>query len=181
MRVWVDPRELRALAIVLVTAAVLAACGEDKASEQKARTVTGEGFSVQMPGKAERSVSTVQSAAGPVRVTAYVSESGSEGFSVSVAPLPAGAKGDLEGAVNGAAANTGGTAKESVSTRYGGFPARDARITDAKDRKGRKGTLFVRVILAKHKLFQLQFVQQGGDVKSPPQAYTTFVGSLKIS
>jgi hypothetical protein len=166
---------------LLLTAVALVACGDKKASEEKAETINGDGFSVAMPGKAERSQTSAPSAVGPVPVTAYISQTGSEGFSISVAKLPSGTKGNLDGAVQGAASHTGGTATDTSKTTYQGFEARDARITRATDKYGRKGTLFVRVIIAKGKLIQLQFVKEGANVKSAPESYKTFLASLKIS
>ena len=164
---------------VTLSATALVACA-DKSSEEKADTLTGAGFSVKMPGEPKRSTQTVPTAAGPVVLTAYVSEGGEEGFSMSVAKIPETVKGDLDGAVQGAASNVKGTLKDTVRTTYQGFPARDTRITNAQDANGNKGTVFARVILAKGKLFQLQFVQEGADVKKPPAAYGRFLASLKI-
>lgn len=173
-------RRLLQVIVVTLSTAVLVACGE-QASEKKVDTLTGEGFSVDMPGKPKRSTQTVQTPAGPVLLTAYVTEGGEEGFSMSVAKIPSTVKGDIDGAVQGAASNVKGTPKDTVKTTYQGFPARDTRIVNAQDANGNKGTVFTRVILAKGKLFQLQFVQEGADVKKPPAAYPTFLSSLKIS
>lgn len=167
------------VSIAALSAIALVACGE-KASEKKADTLVGEGFTVDMPGDPKRSTQNVQTAAGPVLLTAYVTEGGNEGFSMSVAKIPSSVKGDLDGAVSGAAANVKGTAKDTKRTTYQGYPARDTRITNAQDQEGMKGTVFARVILAKGKLFQLQFVQEGSDVKDPPASYETFLSSLKI-
>jgi hypothetical protein len=173
-------RRITLLVLFTFSATVLGACGE-KASEKKADLLKGEGFTVNMPGKPKRSTQTVPTAAGPVLLTAYVTEGGEEGFSMSVAKIPSTVEGDLDGAVRGAAANVKGTAKDTRTTTYQGFPARDTRITNAQDKNGKKGTVFARVILAKGRLFQLQFVQEGADVKSPPDAYTAFLASLKIT
>lgn len=175
------PLERRALvALAAVCATALLACGDDAGDEQL-QALDGEGFSVKMPGDPKRSTQTVRTAAGPVVLTAYVTQGGEEGFSISVATLPAGVEGDLDGAVRGAADNVSGTAKKTVKTTYQGFPARDARIADAEDENGNEGTVFARVILAKGRLYQLQFVQEGADVKRPPAAYQAFLASLKIS
>ena len=173
-------QKLLLLLAATVSAAAVVACG-GQASEKKPDTLNGEGFTVNMPGDPKRSTQTVQTAAGPVRLTAYVTEGGSEGFSMSVARLPSTVRGDLDGAVRGAATNVKGTPKDTVKTTYQGFPARDTRITNAQDKDGNKGTVFARVILAKGRLFQLQFIQEGGDVKKPPATYPAFLASLKIS
>jgi hypothetical protein len=89
-------------------------------------------------------------------------------------------RGDLDGAVKGAATSVGGTLKDVKKLSFQGFPARDARITGAEDSKGNKGTVFARVIRANGRIFQLQFVTGGADVTSAPKQYTAFVSSLKI-
>lgn len=172
-------QRLLLLSVTILFAVALVACGE-QASDEKVATLNGDGFSVAMPGDPKRSTQTVRTAAGPVLLTAYVTEGGEEGFSMSVAKIPSTVKGDLDGAVQGAASNVKGAAKDTKTTTYQGFPARDTRIVDAQDANGNKGTVFARVILAKGRLFQLQFVQEGADVKRPPAAYPTFLKSLKI-
>jgi hypothetical protein len=174
---------LTLFAVTSLLGGALLACGEDDkktAVDQPVATLKGDRFSVRMPGTPKRDVITAQTAAGPVPITAYITEGGEDGFSLSVLKVPAGVKGDLEGAIQGATSSVQGTLKENRSTRYQGFPARDARITNAADQNGNKGTVFARVILADDRVFQLQFVTGGADVKSPPAAYTRFVSSLKI-
>ena len=83
--------------------------------------VKGDGFTVKMPGDAQaRGHHGRQTAAGPVPITAYITEGGDEGFSMSVLNVPEGVKGDLDGAVQGAATNVKGTAeghREDDATR----------------------------------------------------------------
>lgn len=173
---------LKLLVVVLasIAGATLVACGKEKASERPVATLNGDGFTVAMPGSPKREVITAQTAGGPVPITAYITEGGAEGFSMSVLKVPHGVKGDLVGAVRGAARSVGGTLKDSRKVTFQGYPARDARITGAEDSNGNKGTVFARIILAKGRVFQLQFVTGGADVTSPPKQYTAFVSSLKI-
>ncbi len=166
-------------ALALALALALGACG-GKASEREVATLSGDGFSVAMPGAPKRSTQTVATPAGPVSVTAYITEGGSEGFSMSVARIPSGVKGDLDGAVRGAAANVRGTARDVRRTTYQGFPARDVRIANARGDDGSRATVFARLVLARGRLYQLQFVQEGGDVTEPPAAYPRFLSSLKL-
>lgn len=171
------------LALVVLASAVgatLGACAEQEASEKPVATLRGEGFTVAMPGSPRREVITAQTAGGPVPITAYITEGGEEGFSMSVLTVPDGVKGDLVGAVRGAATSVGGTLKDSRKVTFQGYPARDARITGAEDANGNQGTVFARIVLAKGRVFQLQFVTGGADVTSPPKQYTAFVSSLKI-
>lgn len=178
-------RIVRGLLLVALLGPALVACGGDEgdggaASRQAVKTLRGEGFSVRMPGSPQRQVITAQTAAGPVPITAYITEVGEEGFSMSVLTVPKGVRGDLDGAVKGAAASVKGKLRTTTKIRHQGFPGRDARIADAADANGNKGTVFARVILAKGRVFQLQYVTGGADVDSAPAAYRSFVSSLKI-
>ncbi|MDP1849595.1 MAG: hypothetical protein Q8K79_17550 [Solirubrobacteraceae bacterium] len=177
-------RGLLLVALAGLLATGLAACGGDEgdadASRPEVKTLQGEGFSVRMPGTPKRQVITAQTAAGPVPITAYITEGGEEGFSMSVLTVPEGVRGDLDGAVEGAAASVKGKLRTTTKIRYQGFPGRDARIADAADANGNKGTVFARVILAKGRVFQLQYVTGGADVTAAPPAYRSFVSSLKI-
>jgi len=178
-------RGLLLVALAGLLATGLVACGGDEgdgdaASGQAVKTLKGEGFSVRMPGSPKRQVITAQTAAGPVPITAYITEGGEAGFSMSVLTVPEGVRGDLDGAVEGAAASVKGKLRTTEKIRHQGFPGRDARIADAADANGNKGTVFARVILAKGRVFQLQYVTDGADVKAAPAAYQRFVSSLKI-
>jgi hypothetical protein len=164
--------------LTIVSGTLIGGCGGE--ATQSLRTFNGPGYSVLMPGKPDRSVNTVKTAAGAVRVVAYVSDSADRAFAIASTTLPAGLKGDLDGAVQGAATNIGGTVRDKTKTTHQGFPARDARVTGAKDKDGNAGTVFARFILAKDRLYQLQFVTKGSDVKSPGDEYDKFIGSLKI-
>jgi hypothetical protein len=173
---------LRLLLVALagLAGSALVACGEEKASTKPISTLKGDGFTVAMPGNPKAETITAPTAGGPLPITAYITEGGSEGFSMSVLKIPKGVRGDLDGAVRGAASSVGGTLKDTKKLQFQGFAARDARITGAEDSNGNKGTVFARVILANGRVFQLQFVTSGADVKSPPKQYTAFVSSLKI-
>jgi hypothetical protein len=173
-------RRLLLVALAGLAGSALVACGEEKASTKPVATLKGDGFTVAMPGSPKAETITAQTAGGPLPITAYITEGGEEGFSMSVLKIPKGVRGDLDGAVRGAASSVGGTLKDTKKLEFQGFPARDARITGAEDSNGNKGTVFARVILAKGRVFQLQFVTGGADVKSPPKQYTAFVSSLKI-
>jgi hypothetical protein len=162
--------------LAVVSGSLIAGCGGEATKSLK--TFNGPGYSVLMPGKPDRSVNTVKTAAGPV--VAYVSDSADKAFAIASTTLPAGLKGDLDGAVQGAATNIRGTVRDKTKTTHQGFPARDARVTGAKDKDGNAGTVFARFILARNRLYQLQFVTQGSDVKSPGDDYDKFIGSLKI-
>ena len=168
------------IALAAVSGSALVACGEQRASQRTVATLQGDGFTIAMPGRPKPETITAQSAAGPVRITAYITEGGSEGFSMSVLTVPEGVTGDLDGAVEGAASSVNGTLQDVRTVRFQGFPARDARITGAKDSHGNRGTVFARVILAHGRVFQLQFVTSAADLEAPPAQYTTFVSSLTI-
>ena len=171
-------RTLLVVALTIISGSLVAACGGE--ANKGLETCNGPGYSVLMPGKPKKKVEKVQTAAGPIEVVAYVSDSSNRAFAVARTTLPSGVKGDLDGAVQGAATNIGGTVKSVKKTTYQGFPARDSRTTGAKDSKGNPGTVFARFILTDDSLIQLQFVTEGADVQTPDADYTKFVDSLKI-
>jgi hypothetical protein len=171
-------RSLRKLPLAgLTTTAALAltSCGGEATKDLA--TLKGDGFTVSMPGKPERSEQTVPTPAGNVKAISYTSDSSEKAFSIGYTKLPANVKGDLHGAIAGGAANVDGTVRDERETTYQGFKARDARITGAAKNKG---TLFVRAILAKGRLYLLQFVGEGNNLAKAPAVYTTIVNSLRI-
>ncbi len=161
--------------LTMVVALALASCGGEASKDLT--TLNGDGFTVSMPGKPKREQQSVPTAKGTVQAVSYTSDSDDRAFSIGYTTLPDGVAGDLHGAIAGGAANVGGTVKDEKATTYQTFKARDARITNAADNKG---TLFVRAILAKGRLYVLQFVGEGKDLKEAPAVYTEIVNSLKI-
>jgi hypothetical protein len=167
--------KLQLAGFVVPVALALASCGGEATKDLA--TLEGDGFTVSMPGKPERSEQSVPTARGTVKAVSYTSDSKNKAFSIGYTTLPTGLKGDLHGAIAGGAKNVGGTVKDEKATTYQGFKARDARITNAADNKG---TLFVRAILAKGRLYVLQFIGQGKNLKTAPGPYAEIVNSLKI-
>ena len=161
--------------LALVGAIALASCGGEATKDLE--TLNGDGFSVRMPGKPTRKVQSVPTANGTYKAISYTSDSRDKAFSIGYTQLPKGVEGDLHGAIKGGAANVGGTVRDERPTSYHGFKARDARITGAADNKG---TLFVRAILAKGRLYLLQFIGDGANLEQAPPAYSEIIASLKI-
>jgi hypothetical protein len=160
---------------IVLAALVLASCGGEATKDLA--TLKGDGFTVSMPGKPKRSEQSVPTLKGTVKAISYTSDSKDKAFSIGYTELPKGIRGDLHGAIAGGAANVGGIVHDERTTTYQGYKARDARITGAAKNKG---TLFVRAILTDDRLYVLQFIGSGNDLKTPPAAYDEIVGSLKI-
>lgn len=165
--------------LLLVVGLLLASCSGE--ADKPLAAFQGEGFTILMPGKPTRSEQSADSAGGPVKVVLYTSESRDKAYLVGYTDVPADVEIDLPGAIKGAASGVKGTAQDEVETTFQGFPARDARITDADDGNGNKGTAFLRVINANNRLYQLQYIEAGGNVKTPSANYPEFLGSLKIA
>lgn len=168
-------RTLSLLGLTALVALVLASCGGEATKDLA--TLNGEGFSVSMPGKPIRHVQSVPTVNGTFKAISYTSDSRDRAFSIGYTELPKGVRGDLRGAIKGGAAKVGGTVRDEKPTTYQGLEARDARITGAADNKG---TLFVRAILAKNRLYLLQFIGDGPNLTKAPAAYAEIIGSLKI-
>ena len=141
----------------------------------------GDGFTVLLPGKPARTQQLVDSPAGKLTVVIYGSDTEDQAYLVSYFEKPKGTQTSLSGAVQGAANAVGGTVTDEASARHRGFRARDARITNGRMADGLLATVFTRVIDADNRVYQLQYIQAGSDVKSPPANYATFRDSLRIT
>jgi hypothetical protein len=179
-------RLLLVAAVTAATCSLLGACGDDGEESPEPTTrrdagtiVKGPGFTVEMPANPKRETSTVKTPKGPVEITIYTVDRGDEAYAISVGKMPAGVEPDLDGAIDGAAANIHGTVAEREETEHQGLPARDARITDG-DQNGTKFTTFLRVIGDDDRYYQLQYVTKGGDVRDPAAGYEPFLESLEI-
>lgn len=161
--------------LTVLLALVLASCGGEATKDLQ--TLDGDGFSVSMPGKPTRNEQSVPTANGTVKAISYTSDSKDKAFSIGYTQLPKGIRGDLPGAIKGGAANVGGTVRDEHATTYKGYKTRDARITGAADNKG---TLFVRAILANDRLYLLQFIGDGPDLKTAPPVYAQIINSLEL-
>jgi hypothetical protein len=168
-------RRLLLPVLCALAALVIGACGSEGTKDLA--TLEGDGFSVSMPGKPKRSERSFPTARGAVKAISYTSDSRDRAFSIGYTELPKGVEGDLRGTIAGSATKVGGTARDEVDTTYQGFKARDARITGAADNKG---TLFLRAILVKNRLYVLQFIGNGANLKKPSAAYSQIINSLKI-
>jgi hypothetical protein len=149
--------------------------------EQTLAPFKGDGFTVLMPGKPTRTQQSVDTPAGKATVVIYLSETTDQAYLVGYTVTPKGAQTSLSGAVHGAANAVGGTVTDEASAKHRGFPARDARITNARGSNGQEGTIFLRVIEADNRLYQLQYIEAGPDVQSPPASYAAFRNSLRVT
>ena len=181
-------RLLLAATVTAATCSLLGACGDDGEDSPSSSptprrdagtTVKGPGFTVQMPGNPKRETSTVDTRTGPVDLTTYFVDRGDEAYLISVGKIPAAAEPDLDGAIDGIAAGVHGNVAEREETEHQGHPARDARITDG-EADGTKATLFVRVVADDRRLYQLQYITEGADVRAPAAGYEPFLESLEI-
>ena len=159
----------------LVAALALASCGGE--ANKELTTLNGDGFSVSMPGKPTKSEQSVPTPRGTVKAISYTSDSRDQAYSIGYTELPSGVTGDLTGAIRGGATNIGGTVRDERNTTHQGYKARDARITGAADNKG---TVFMRAILAQHRLYVLQYIGDGANLEQPPAEYNQIRDSLKI-
>jgi len=178
---WQGERMRRTLLFVLALLVVgfaLPACGGE--ADKALTPFQGEGFTISMPGKPERSSQTTPTAAGELTIVLYTSQSSDEAYTVGYTDIPGGAEADLADVIQGSASSVKGTASDEVDSTYQGFRARDARISNASDDKGNKATVFLRALLAGDRLYQLQYLQKGADVKTAPAEYAEFLASLKI-
>ena len=167
------------VALLLVGPVLVSGCSDDSGMPDDLELTTYEGpdFTIELPGDPTVTTRTVPSPSGDLEVTFYAVELGAASVSLAVTTVPKGVPTDLDGAVEGGAANVGGTVESSEPIAVDGLRGRDARITGTKD--GRDFTAFCRTLAAGRRLFQvIQFVD--GEDASQPDSYTEIVQSLEI-
>jgi hypothetical protein len=146
------------------------------------RTVRGDGFTVEMPGKPQRERSPVSTGAGTVQASVLAVKNHDEAFLVSASPLPPGANVDLKEIIYVGAATVGGLALHVTATTYQGYPTRDARVPDVAARGG-ESTVFFRAILVKKGgqrfVYRMQYVHNGANAQ-PTALYRRFLASLRF-
>ncbi len=165
-------------ALLLVS---MAACGspseEAEPKPDDLETVRADGFSVLLPKGAQRQEQAVPGA--DLKVILYGVERGDAYYALSYTDVPADTPLDTDGAVEGSAANIGGTAVDKEPLTYKGFEAMDARITGAKS-DGVEGTAFTRVVATPGRLYQVLTVVKGKDV-AVNEAHKRIRESLEFS
>lgn len=163
-------------ALLLLGTVAVSGCGDDDSGPELV-TYEGPGFSIKLPGDPTVTSDTVASPSGDLDVTFYAVQSDELNVSVAVTMVPKGVPTDLDGAVEGGAANIGATVESSVPFSSDGHRGRDARFTGTRD--GSDFTAFCRVLADGRRLYQvIQFFK--GDLASAPDLYTDIVGSLTL-
>lgn len=180
----------RALIVALVTlvvaSLVLAGCGSDPQNPARKKdptagfvTLSGDGFTMQLPSRATRTVRTVPTATGKVKAVLYSTGDDPDGtYLVALTAYPTGTVVDLDKAVTGAAKNIAGVVRENATATYRGHDARNGRFT--ADADGTPITVFVRMVDLGGKLFQLQYAAKGADVKIPPAQYDAVAATVRF-
>jgi hypothetical protein len=136
----------------------------------------GDGFTIQLPEDVEHSRPTIPSPAGPLTADMYMAGEDDNGFGLMVITSPGGVV-DLDGAVQGSAASSGGTIADMERITYQGHQAREFRLTMTKD--GTTATSFVRGIDVDGTLYLLQHVVLE-DTSTASELYTTVAESLEF-
>lgn len=158
---------------------LLPACSGE--ADKPLATFEGDGFSIDMPGKPERTTDSTDSALGKLPIVVHTSGSRDKAYILIYTEFPSPPEVDMGGLMEILARSLNGTAQEDTGTTFQGLPARDGRITNASaEGRDKPHTVFLRAIEAKNRLYQLQYVQEGADVKAPPPEYSQFLASFKI-
>ncbi|WP_353650990.1 hypothetical protein ABLG96_08930 [Nakamurella sp. A5-74] len=174
-----------AVALVLAMLGLLTGCTSTVTpqdipqAEKTLSTFTGPDFSVLLPGEPDQTTRTVSTAAGDQQLVFYTVVSKDAAISVAVTTYPNGVPVDLDGAVNGAAGNIGGTVLSSAPITIGADEGRDGRIGSSRD--GVNLAVYFRMVLSGQRLVQIQQVVTGAELGSPPSNYQQIVESLVLS
>ena len=142
--------------MALIGCLVAACSGGDVATETWV-PVEAAGYTMEMPAEPVQETFEAPSAVGPIAVETWLveEEDSAVAFAVNDLPEESTASGPvLQGAVNGAVSNLGGTAVSDVAVEGLDYPARDAEITATSE--GTDVVVFLRAALIDNQLIQLQ-------------------------
>lgn len=169
----------RTLAGVLAAGilAALTACGGVGAADltvDDLGTLDTRTFSMAFPEDREKTKETV----GGLSFVLYVAElNDEEAFTTALVEVPQGSPLSLEGALQGAATNVGGTVEHRTRTRVDGMPALIGRSSFNRD--GTSGTAWSLVAKADAGLYQLIYLVAGHeDDTEPPALFDEIVESI---
>ena len=144
-------------------------------------TVSGDGFSVQMPGKPEKSEQSTPSAAGPLPIVLYTLSHGYEGYIVGYSEYPdivfqTDEETLLDGARDGAIENVKGQVTTERKITVAGHTGREIIGTSPSSNIG----FTARVFLAKPRMYMLVYTQY--DQSKPISDHgLTFLDSFQIT
>lgn len=139
-----------------------------------------DGFIATFPGTPTRVVKTVNTAQGPREVQVYSVNDKQTSFSIAVSTLPkeessnVGPAATLDGARDGAVANTQGKLLSELIIDVNGHPGRELEIAVA----GGKGTIRARVLLVGNRLYQVLVVTPADESYAPK--VRRFLESVKL-
>jgi len=122
----------------------------------------GEGFTISLPGQGAVQKKTIPSAAGPIELSLVTVTRGFDAYNITYNTVAA-RRPDLDAAARGAASGAQGTLTDVRPVTYKGFTGRDFRVARAHN----DITVFVRILIVKQRLFQIQGAFQG-DLTAPP-------------
>lgn len=135
----------------------------------------GDQFSILLPGAPIADDLPIKTRRGTV--TAHVlsvETSPTEAYIVAYTDYPSTSLLSLEGAVQGAAKKVGGPVQGLQRITYHGQPGRDFRVISPRGL-----TVFIRLVVVGHRLYQVQFLEQGR-LSAPPAEYGTVRDSLRF-
>jgi hypothetical protein len=138
---------------------LVAACSVGDIATETWVPVEAAGYTMEMPAEPVQETFEAPSAVGPIAVETWLVEEEDSAVAFAVNDLPeestaSGPDPVLQGAVNGAVSNLGGTAVSDVAVEGLDYPARDAEITATSERID--VVVFLRAALIDNQLIQLQ-------------------------
>lgn len=146
------------------------------------QTVTGEGFTISMPGTPGHDKDTVPSAAGPLPIHLYTLSEGYEGFITGYTEYPdyiftsANPEDLMDSAQNGAISNVQGEVTSQRSITLDGNPGREIVGTSPS-----KNIAFtVRIYLVRPRMYMLLYTQYGKE-KTISASGERFLDSLQLT
>jgi hypothetical protein len=163
-------------ALVLAAALVLAGCAGHVRSLV---TVHGNGFTIGLPDAPKVSHETYRTISGDVRALLYTDARPTYAFVASLTAYPVHQQITLDGAVNAVAKSIQGTVRLDRRLTFHGLPAVQARIFGSSG--GTEVTIFILVIDVHKKLFQLEYIASGPELRMAPPILTKVAYSISFT
>jgi hypothetical protein len=157
--------------------AALLVCGCSALLAPKWETLNDGGFTVQMPGKAEKQSQSVETQVGPIAFNTFSVEHSGEAFIVGYNDFPVAATANIDpeqllnNAKTGAVQNVGGKVTGEKSITMAGHPGKEfvgEGVSPGSDSSGKKqeATFTARIYWASPRLYQILYVHPKGSAAS---------------
>jgi hypothetical protein len=169
--------------LALIGCLVVTACSGGDVATETWVPVEAAGYTLEMPAEPVEETFEAPSAIGPISVDTWLVEEEDSAVAFAVNDLPeestaSGPDPVLQGAVNGAASNLGGTVVSDAAVEGLDYPARDAEITATSE--GTDVVVLLRAALIDNQLIQMQSLGPADSRDQIEAAFDRLIDSFAV-